>query len=182
MNEVNERPALYGIMAEFDTTTEIVSAARAAKEAGYKKMDAYSPFPIHEMDAALGVKKTILPVLIFFGGVAGLLGGLGLIYFTIAIDYPINVGGRPYFALIPSIPIIFETTILAAAMTAVFGMIILNGLPQPYHPVFNSPRFERASRDKFFLCIESADEKFDYDETRAFMQGLNAREVFNVEE
>lgn len=174
--------ALYGVMAEFDTPEQIVKAARAVREAGYKRTDAYTPFPIHEMDAALGIKKTILPYLIFGAGIAGCLGGLAMIYYMLVIDYPINVGGRPYFSLTLFIPVMFECTILAAALTAVVGMIALNGLPQPYHPVFNVPRFELASREKFFLSIESVDQKFDRDETRRFLQGLGAREVFDVEE
>jgi len=169
-------------MAEFDTPRELVAAARAAREAGFTKMDAYSPFPIHEMDAALGIKRSILSFLIFGGGVIGAIGGLGLQYYTHVIDYPLNVGGRPYFSLPSFIPITFECTVLAASLTAVIGMFILNGLPQPYHPVFNVPRFALASREKFFLTIESADPKFDHDETRQFLQGLNAREVIDVEE
>ena len=173
---------LYGVMAEFDTAEEIVKAARAVREAGYKKTDAYTPYPIHEMDAALGIKKTILPVLIFIGGLLGLLGGFGLLYYTLVIDYPINVGGRPYFSFPAYVPIMFECTVLGAAFTAVFGMIALNGLPQPYHPVFNVPRFELASREKFFLAIESGDAKFDQDETTSFLYSLGAREVFDVED
>lgn len=172
---------LYGVMAEFDTPEQIVTAARAVREAGYKKIDAYTPFPIHEMDAALGIKKTILPLLIFFAGIAGCLGGLAMIYYMLVIDYPLNVGGRPYFSLTLFIPVMFETTILAAAFTAVIGMIALNGLPQPYHPVFNAPRFELASREKFFLAIEAADEKFDRDEATKLLSNLAAREVFDVE-
>lgn len=174
--------ALYGVMAEFDTPEQIVKAARAVRDAGFKRTDAFTPFPIHEMDAALGIKKTILPLLIFAGGVLGCLGGLGLIYYTLVLDYPINVGGRPYFSLPAFIPVMFECTVLGAAVTAVFGMIALNNLPQPYHPVFNSPRFELASREKFFLLIEASDDKFDSDETMRFMRTLNAREVFDIYE
>lgn len=173
---------LYGVMAEFDTPRELVEAANAVREAGFTKTDAYSPFPIHEIDAALGVKKTILPWMIFCGGILGMLGGYAMIYYMLVIDYPINVGGRPFNSLPAFIPIMFECTILLAAFMAVFGMIILNGLPQPYHPVFNVPRFELASREKFFLAIEAVDPKYDYDETKQFLQGLNAREVFDVEE
>lgn len=169
-------------MAEFDTPEEIVSAANAVREAGYTKTDAYTPFPIHELDAALGIKKTILPLLIFIGGILGCLGGFALIYYTLIIDYPLNVGGRPYFSFPLFIPVMFECTILAAAGVAVVGMIVLNGLPQPYHPVFNVSRFELASREKFFLAIEAADPKFDRDDTTKLLQDLNAREVFDVEE
>lgn len=169
-------------MAEFDSPKELVAAARAAREAGFTKMDAYSPFPIHEMDDALGIKRSILSFLIFGGGIAGLIGGFGLQYYTHNIDYPLNVGGRPFLSIPMFIPITFECIVLGAALTAVIGMIILNGLPQPYHPVFNVPRFALASRDKFFLAIESNDPKFDYDDTTEFLQGLHAREVFDINE
>lgn len=173
---------LYGIMAEFDTPTELVDAARRVRDAGYTKTDAFSPFPIHEIDEALGIRRSILPFLVFGGGVLGLLAGLGLQYYTHVIDYPIIVGGRPHFSLPAFIPPAYELTILFAAFTAVFGMLFLNGLPMPYHPVFNVPRFALASRDKFFLLIESRDPKFDYEETRRFMESLNPQEVFDVEE
>ena len=173
---------IYGLLAEFDTPTELVDAARKTREAGFTKTDAFSPFPIHEMDRALGIKRTILPFLVLGGGVAGLLSGIGLQYYVHVIDYPIIVGGRPFFSLPSFIPPAYELTILFAAFTAVFGMLFLNGLPQPYHPVFNVPRFALATRDKFFLLVETKDPKFNYDETRNFMQGLNAQEVFDVDE
>lgn len=171
---------IYGVMAEFDTPRELVAAARAAREAGFTRMDAYSPFPIHEMDDALGIKRSILSYLIFGGGILGCLGGFGLLYWTHVIDYPLNVGGKPFLSFPLFIPIMFECTVLLAALTAVIGMLALNGLPQPHHPVFNAPRFALASRDKFFLAIESSDPKFDYDETTDFLRNLNAREVFDV--
>jgi hypothetical protein len=173
---------IYGIMAEFDTATELVDAARQVRDAGYKKTDAFSPFPLHEIDEALGIKRSILPFLVLGGGVAGLLTGLGLQYFVHVIDYPLNVGGRPYFSLPSFIPPAYELTILFAAATAVFGMLLLNGLPQPYHPVFNVPRFALATREKFFLIIETKDPEFDYEKTRSFMESLNPQEVFDVEE
>ncbi len=173
---------IYGLLAEFDTPTQLVDAAQKTREAGFTKTDAFSPFPIHEMDRALGVKRTILPFLILAGGVAGLLTGLGLQYFVHVIDYPIIVGGRPFASYPSFIPATFELTILFASFTAVFGMLLLNGLPQPYHPVFNVPRFALATREKFFLLIETTDPKFNYDETRSFMQSLNAQEVFDVDE
>ena len=173
---------IYGLMAEFDTPTQLVEAARKVRDAGYKKTDAFSPFPIHEIDEALGIKRSILPFLVFGGGVFGLLAGFGLQYFTAVIEYPIMVGGRPNFSLPAFIPPAYELTILFAAFTAVFGMILLNGLPQPYHPVFNVPRFALATREKFFLLIEAKDANYDYEETKSFMQGLNPQEVFDVEE
>ena len=173
---------IYGILAEFDTATEMVDAARQIRDAGYKKTDAFSPFPLHEIDEALGIRRSILPFLVFGGGITGLLTGLGLQYFVHVFEYPIIVGGRPYFSLPSFIPPSYELTILFAAFTAVFGMILLNGLPQPYHPVFNVPRFALATREKFFLLIEAKDSKFNYEETKSFMQGLNPQEVFDVEE
>ncbi|REJ79406.1 MAG: DUF3341 domain-containing protein [Acidobacteria bacterium] len=173
---------IYGLMAEFDTTTEIVAAAEKVRDAGYTKTDAYSPFPIHEMDEALGIKRSILSYLVFGGGITGLLLGLALQYYTHVIDYPIIVGGRPHFSLPAFVPPAYELTILLASFTAVFGMLLLNGLPKPYHPVFNVPRFNLASREKFFLVIESADPKFDFPETKDFMESLGAQEVFIVDE
>lgn len=173
---------LHGIMAEFDTATELVDAARLVRDAGYTKTDAFSPFPLHEIDEALGIKRSILPYLIFAGAITGLLSGLGLEYFVHVIEWPIIVGGRPAFSLPSFVPPAYELTILFAAFVAVFGMLFLNGLPSPYHPVFNVPRFALATREKFFLIIESADPLYDYEETRSFMSSLDAQEVFDVEE
>ncbi len=169
-------------MAEFDTATELVDAARSTRDAGYKRTDAFSPFPIHEIDEALGIKRSILPVLVFFGGITGLLSGVSLQVFVHYIDYPLNIGGRPYLSWLSFVPPSFELTILLAGFTAVFGMLFLNGLPRPYHPVFNVPRFSLATREKFFLLIEAADEKYNYDETKAFLDSLKPQEVFDVEE
>ena len=173
---------LYGIMAEFDTPTQVVDAARKVREAGYTKTDAFSPFPIHEMDEALGIRRSILPYLVFAGGVAGLALGIGLQVFIHYIDYPLNIGGRPYISIPSFVPASYELTILVAGITAVFGMLFLNGLPRPYHPVFNVPRFALATREKFFLVIETADPKFEYADTRSFMESLNPQEVFDVDE
>ena len=173
---------IYGLLAEFDTTTDIVVAAEKLRDAGYTKTDAFSPFPIHEMDEALGIKRTILPYLVFCGGIAGLLLGLGLQVYTHVIEYPIIVGGRPHFSLPAFVPPAYEMTILLAAFTAVFGMLFLNGLPKPYHPVFNVPRFALATREKFFLLIQSEDPLFEYEETKEFMESLNPQEVFDVDE
>lgn len=173
---------LYGIMAEFDTPTELVDAARRIRDAGYTKTDAFSPFPLHEIDEALGIKRSILPYLCFAGGITGLLSGLALTYFVHVIDYPIIVGGRPHFSLPAFIPPTYELTILLTAFTAVFGMLFLNGLPRPYHPVFNVPRFSLATREKFFLLIETEDDMFDYETTKSLMQTLDPQEVFDVPE
>jgi len=181
-NKIVMEKKLYGVMAEFDTATDLVDAARKVRDAGYKKTDAFSPFPLHEIDEALGIRRSILPYLVFGGGITGLLTGLGLQWFVHVFDYPIIVGGRPHFSLPAFIPPAYELTILFAAFVAVFGMLLLNGLPQPYHPVFNVERFALATREKFFLIIEAQDEKYNYEETRAFMESLNPQEVFDVEE
>ena len=182
MHQVHETPKLYGLMAEFDSATAIVSAARRAREAGYAKVDAYTPFPIHELDAALKLPRTILPWLVFVGGITGMLSGFALEYWVSVVDYPLNIGGRP-FASWPAFVIpAYELTILFASITAVVGMIMLNGLPQPYHPVFNAPNFSNATADRFFLCIEAVDGKFDLAGTRKFLEGLDPLGVTDVAE
>ncbi|CAN5393819.1 DUF3341 domain-containing protein [soil metagenome] len=168
-------------MAEFDTPTELVDAARQIRDAGYRKTDAFSPFPLHEIDEALGIKRSILPFMVLAGGFAGLLTGLGLQIWVHAFEYPMNIGGRPFVSLPSFVPPAFELTILFASFTAVLGMLFLNGLPQPYHPVFNVPRFALATREKFFLIVETKDPLFDYEKTRSFMESLNPQEVFDVE-
>ncbi len=173
---------IYGLLAEFDTPTELVDAANKVREAGYTKTDAFSPFPLHEIDEALGIKRSILPLLVFGGAITGLLTGFALQIYVHYIDYPIIVGGRPFISIPSFIPPAYELTILFAAFAAVGGMLLLNGLPQPYHPVFNVPRFALATREKFFLLIETRDSKFNYDETRSFMESLNPQEVFDVDE
>jgi len=174
---------LYGLLVEFETPTELVDAAIRVRDAGYRNTDAFSPFPIHSIDEALGIKRSILPYLCFAGGILGLVSGIGLQYFVHVIDYPIIVGGRPHLSLPAMIPPAYELTILFTAFTAVFGMLFLNGLPRPYHPLFNVPRFGLATREKFFLLIESTDEVFEYDKTRSFLEGLEGQqEVFDVPE
>ena len=172
---------LYGLMAEFATPGALVQAARRARDEGYRRVDAYSPFPIHELFDVLEAHDRRLPLAVLGGGIAGMLGGFGLCYWTSVIAYPLNVGGRPFNSWPSFIPVTFETTILLAALTAVFGMILLNGLPMPYHPVFNVPRFALASRQSFFLTIEADDPKFDRHRTLEFMKGIGARELNEVE-
>ncbi len=173
---------LYGIMAEFATPAALVEAARRARAEGYRRVDAYSPFPIHELFDVLEAHDRRLPLAVLGGGIAGMLGGFGLCYWTSVVAYPVNVGGRPFNSWPSFIPITFETTILLAAFTAVIAMLALNGLPMPYHPVFNVERFvSGGSRDRLFLVIEATDERFDRDRTRAFLRGLGAREVHEVE-
>jgi Alternative complex III, ActD subunit len=171
---------VYGLMAEFEDPNTLVAAAAQAREAGYRRMDAYSPFPIEELHEALGSHHSKLPLIVLIGGVVGCLGGFLLQYWASAIAYPINVGGRPFNSWPAFIPVTFECTILGAALSAVLGMLALNGLPMPYHPVFNVPRFALASRNRFFLCIEAKDRKFDLEKTRAFLESLSPREVSTV--
>jgi ActD protein len=165
-------PDVYGLMAEFHSPAEVVEAAHKVRAAGYRKVDAYSPYPIEALSEALHFHTSKLPLLVLIGGVLGLLGGFALEYWAAVIEYPMNVGGRPYFSWPTFIPPAYETTILMAALTAVLGMLALNGLPEPYHPVFNVPNFALASRDRFFLCIEAVDPKFDRKATRTFLEGL----------
>ncbi len=176
----SKNPAIYGLLAEFEDPTALVAAAQQAREAGYTSLDAYSPYPIEELHHVLHEAPTKLPLLVLIGGLFGCGGGYALQYWVSAIAYPINVGGKPFHSWPAFIPVTFECTILAAALTAVLGMLALNGLPQPYHPVFNVPRFALASRNRFFLCIEAADPKFDLEETRRFLETLNPREVSTV--
>ena len=176
------RSSLYGLMAEFDDASALVAAARGAREEGYRCLDAYSPFPIEELHEALGSHHTRLPLVVLIGGLVGCLAGYGLQYWVSVIAYPLNVGGKPLHSWPAFIPVTFECTILGAALSAVLGMLALNGLPQPYHPVFNVPRFALASRNRFFLVIESADAKFDLEQTRLFLQSLHPREVMTVDD
>jgi hypothetical protein len=169
-------------MAEFHEPSRIVAAARRAYEAGYRKMDAYTPFPMEELAESMGHhSRGRLPLLVLLGGLAGAAAGFGLQYWTSVFAYPLNVGGRPLNSWPAFIPVTFETTVLLAALTAVFGMLLLNGLPRPHHPVFNAPHFALASQERFFLCIESDDPKFDEEETRRFLESLRPSEVSDVE-
>ena len=180
MAHLSPRPTTYGLMAEFDTPTALVAAANAARAEGYTRMDAYSPIPIEELHHAIGFHHTKLPLIVLLGGLAGGLAGYGLQYWSSVIEYPLNIGGRPFHSWPSFIPVTFELTILGAALAAVFGMLALNGLPMPYHPVFNAPRFALASRNRFFLCIETRDPKFDRDGTHRFLEGLDPRGVSEV--
>lgn len=180
MTHAESAPTIYGLMAEFETPTALVSAAEQARLQGYRKLDAYSPIPIEELNEALGFRRTRLPRLVLAGGILGGLAGYGLEYWSQAIAYPLNVGGRPFHSWPHFIPVTFETTVLGAALTAFVGMWALNGLPQPYHPVFNVPAFARASLDRFFLCIEATDPRFDRHATAKFLESLHPVGVTEV--
>ncbi len=171
---------IHGLLAEFDDPTSLVAATERAHREGYRSMDAYSPFPIEELHEALGARHSRLPLIVLIGGLCGCIGGYGLQYWSSVMAYPLNIGGKPLHSWPAFIPVTFECTILVAALSAVLGMLALNGLPQPYHPVFNVPRFALASRNRFFLCIESVDPKFELEQTREFLMTLGPREVSTV--
>jgi hypothetical protein len=173
---------IYGLMAEFEDPTALVDAARRAREEGFTKLDAYSPYPIEALTEALDIHDRKLPAVVLAGGIVGGLAGYALCYWTSVIAYPLNIGGKPFHSVPAFIVPTFETTILFAAFAAVLGMLGLNGLPMPYHPVFNAPNFALASRDRFFLCIEAKDPKFEHDKVWAFLSKLGPRVVMDVEE
>ena len=172
---------MYGLIAEFDNPEALVAAAHRAFAEGFRKMDAYSPFPVEGLAEALGFHRTRVPLIVLTGGILGCLGGFFLQYWLAVIDYPINVGGRPLNSWPSFIPVTFELTILIAALSAFFGVLALNGLPMPYHPVFNVGRFELASRNRFFLLIEAADPRFDSAGTRRFLENIGSHGVYEVE-
>jgi hypothetical protein len=171
---------LYGLMAEFDNPTELMKAARATYAAGYRNIDAYTPYPIEELADVIGFEKTRVPLVCLLGGVLGGLSGYLLQYWINTISYPLNIGGRPYHAWPAFIIVTFEMTILFGGLSAAIGMLGLNGLPAPYHPVFNNPRFSAVSRDRFFLCVEAVDPQFDPEGTRHFLSAFNTVDIAEV--
>ena len=173
--------ALHGVMAEFDSAQEVVDAARKTMAQGFTKVEAYSPVPIEELNDIIHKKRTVLPKLVLAGGLSGMATGFGLQYWASVIEFPMNVGGRPLASWTTFIVPSYELTILFSALTAAIGMIVLNGLPQPYHPLFNVKSFaEHASRDRFYIAIESIDPKFDLQGTRRFLEDLGPKEVIEV--
>jgi len=173
---------LWGYLVEFDTPAALLEAAERVRDAGYTRWDAHTPFPVHGLNDAMGLQPTRLPYLVFGAGLSGALIGLGLQYYTNAFDYKMLISGKPYFSLPANIPVIFELTILFAALTAFVGMIVLNGLPAWYHALFTSRRFRRVTADRFCISVESADPRFDGERTRAFLDSLGGLAVEPVEE
>jgi len=174
------RSHIYGVMGEFSTPEELIHAVEKVREAGYRRMDAYAPFPVEGLSEALGLKRNMVPTICLIGGLTGGLGGFFFQYWVNVMAYPLNIGGRPPNSWPAFIPVTFELTILGAALSAVFGMLALNRLPQPHHPVFNVHRFSHASADRFFLCIESRDPKFHLADTARILQEVHAHHVAEV--
>jgi hypothetical protein len=179
---MTDSPA-YGLMAEFEEPERFLEAIRRARSAGYQRMDAYSPNPIEGLSEAMHLPRSPVALIVLVSAIAGATTGYSLQYYAAALDFPINVGGRPLNSWVSFIPITFELTVLFACLAAfTFGVVALNGLPRPYHPVFNVPQFGRATRDRFFVCIEARDPLFDPDETRRFLEGLQPLGVYGVKE
>jgi hypothetical protein len=173
-------PRIYGLLAEFDSVDTVITAAHRVREAGYRKVDAYSPFPLEELSEAIGFEKNGVALVCLVGGLLGCTGAYILQWWVNTISYPVNIGGRPFHSWPSFIIVTFEMTILFSGLSAVFGMLALNGLPMPYHPVFNVPRFDAASRDRFFIIIFSSDKNYDSVRTRTFLEGLNPLSVSEV--
>ena len=180
MSHVIAAPTLYGLMAEFETPTELVHAAKAAYAEGYREMDAYSPFPVEEASEAIGFHKSAVPLIVLVGGILGGLSGFMLQYWINVIAYPLNIGGKPFNSWPAFIVPTFEMTILFAGLSGMFGMFALNGLPRPYHPLFHVARFSKVTRNKFFLCVEAIDPKFDLVGTQEFMERLKPLSISEV--
>jgi len=172
---------IYGLLAEFEQPEQLLEATQKTHAAGYERIDAFTPMPIEGLAEACGFHQTKIASITLAGGVVGCLGGFGLQYYASVISYPLNIGGRPYNSWPAFIPITFEMTVLGAAMACVVGLLVLNGLPSPYHPVFNVPRFALASRNRFFLCVKARDRRFDLAKTREFLEGLSAVGVYDIE-
>jgi len=176
-----KRKAIYGLLAEFETPEQLLAAAHLTPDAGYQSIDAFTPMPVEGMAEAVGFGHTKLPAVVFTGGLLGGLTGFFMCYYANVISFPLNIGGKPYNSWPAWIPITFELTILGAALCAVFGMLAMNGLPTPYHPVFNVARFALASKDRFFLVVKARDKKFDLLKTAEFLKTLQPHGVFEIE-
>jgi hypothetical protein len=174
------KQSVYGLMAEFTEPGQILAAAKAAHERGYRKMDAYTPFPVEKLAEYLGKGKSIVPAIVLIAAIGGGLSGYFMEWYAATISYPLNIGGRPLNSWPAFIPIIFELTVLSGAIAGMVSMLALNRLPEPHHPVFNVAEFERASSDRFFLCIEAVDPIFDLSRTKSFLEELKPQSVWEV--
>lgn len=170
----------FGLLAEFVEPHELVEAAARVYEEGYRDFEAYSPMPVEGLPEAVGFARSRMPLVVLIGGIVGCLSGYALQYYLTVIEYPLNVGGRPLNSWPQFIPVVFELTVLFAALSAVLGMLAMNGLPRPHHPLFGVPQFDRATQDRFFLCIRRGDRLFHERTTREFLQRLGAKEVIDV--
>lgn len=177
MTHHHEPPAVYGLMAEFLHPEEVVEAAQHAYGRGFRSMDAYSPMPVDGLAEAIGFRRNRVPLVVLIGGLSGAFIAFFMQWYSSVIDYPLIIGGKPYNSWPSFIVITFELTILGAALSAAFGMLAMNGLPRPHHPVFNAPNFAMASRSRFFLCILANDPLFDLEDTRQFLQQFKPREI-----
>ena len=178
---IEHRSRIYGVVGEFETEHQLLHATEKAREAGYRRVEAYAPFPVEGLSEALGLKRNTVPLITLIGGLCGGIGAFGFQYWANVISYPLNIGGRPLNSWPAWIPVTFELTVLGASLAAVFGMLALNGLPQPYHPLFNVERFAKhATADRFYLCIEARDKKFNLAEAARFLQGVDAHHVSEV--
>ncbi len=172
----------YGLIAAFDTTPDIYHACEKVRDAGYSQWDALTPFPVHGLDAAMGVRRSHVPRFSLAGGITGFFTGMTLIWFTGAVDYPLIVGGKPYFSPLFAFPVAYELTILFTAFATIIGMFVVNGLPMHYHPVMKAPQFVRALDDRFFIVIEANDPKFNAAATREFLAQIGGKDIAEVEE
>lgn len=173
-------PTTWGLLAEFTTADDLIAATKAAKAAGYDRMDGYTPYPLPEVADALNFPRSEIGAIMFIGGMCGALFGLFMEGWVTAIDYPLVVGGKGYFSVAMYVPIMWELLVLTASLTGTIGLFALCGLPEPYHPLFNVPQFERATRDRFFLAIEAVDPQYDPVRTKAFLESLNPASVAEV--
>jgi ActD protein len=179
---ITQRSHLYGVIGEFEKPEQLVHAAAKIREAGYRYYESYTPFPVEGLPEAMGMRRNMVPLITLIGGLVGGLGGFGFQYWANVYSYPMNIAGRPLNSWPAFIPVTFELTILCASLSAVFGMLALNGLPQPHHPIFNAHRFSHASADRFFVCIQARDKKFHLADAARFLQGLGARHVSEVQD
>ena len=177
---MKRRSLLYGFLAEFENPEDLKRCVQRARQEGYRNMDTYTPFPIEGMGEELRLPHTPVPIIVFIGGLIGAITGYGMQYYSAVISYPLNIGGRPYHSWPSFVVITFELTILFAGISAVLGMLALNSLPKPHHPLFNEPRFERATQDRFFLCIEARDPAFDTQKTWQFLEAVHPEGLYAV--